>query len=567
MKSEIAAHLESETSEFVSEYRMRHMNGSYIWVLSRGIAVRDQVGKAIRMAGSQTDITEGKVANPLTDLPNRLYFLDRLDSSIDSAHRNGFLFAVLFVDLDRFKLINDSLGHATGDQLLLEIATLLRTSVRSCEQVDGAGLPVVARLGGDEFAILLPGIRRPGDAEAVAERILKQLICPFQICGRQVFASVSIGIAFSSSGQTPEELLRNADTAMYHAKTRGKARFAVFDDGMRRKALAQLELETDLREAIDTQQLVLHYQSQILMSDWRIVGYEALVRWNHPERGLLGPEEFIPVAEETGLIIPLGRWVLKEACRKMAEWHKDRACHSKLTVSVNVSFKQLAETDLYEDVRQALKETGLDPTTLRLEMTESTVMANAETAITVLQRLKDLGVGLEIDDFGTGYSSLSYLSRLPFDTLKIDRSFVRELGSPESSEIVKTILELARSMNLAVVAEGVETLQQLQTLNALGCTHAQGFFFSEPLSSETTKALMREQQDFRHAFGLLQLANMNPNALGAIEVATDGSLAGWKEAEPAGSERYYRASRVSNNYNVIRCNNLAGIVVNEAPNI
>jgi diguanylate cyclase (GGDEF)-like protein/PAS domain S-box-containing protein len=509
VKSEIAAHLAGTTAEFVSEYRMRHVNGTFIWMLTRGIAVRNQNGRAIRMAGSQTDITEGKVADPLTGLPNRLYFIDRLENSIETAHQMGILFAVLFLDLDRFKLINDSLGHAAGDELLVEIAMLLRSTVRSSDPIAVAGLPVIARLGGDEFAVLLPGIRHQLDAEAVAGRIVSQIAAPFHVNGRQVFASVSIGISLSTSGNTPEDLLRNADTAMYHAKTSGKARFAVFDEKMRERAIARLETETDLRKAIDGQQLVLCYQPQVCLRDQRIIGYETLIRWNHPERGLLVPGEFIPLAEETDLIVALGRWVLKEACRQMAEWHRSVVCDPPLTVSVNVSFKQLTETDLVEEVRRVLAETGLHPGSLKLEMTESAIMANAENAVAMLQQLKDMGVGLEIDDFGTGYSSLSYLNKLPFDTLKIDRSFVMELASAESAEIVKTIVELARSMNMNAIAEGVETADQLQALIALGCRYAQGFYFSKPLGSEETYALMLEREDLKRAFAYLQTSSLN----------------------------------------------------------
>jgi diguanylate cyclase (GGDEF)-like protein/PAS domain S-box-containing protein len=531
LKSELAAHLAGTTSEFVSEYRMRHWNGAFIWMLSRGIAVRNQRGTAIRIAGSQTDITEGKIGDPLTGLPNRLYFIDKLESAIEAAHQMGTQFAVLFLDLDRFKLINDSLGHASGDELLVEIAMRLRMNVRAGNPATAVGPSVVARLGGDEFAILLPGIQHQVDAEVVAERILKQLGAPFHLNGRQMFASVSIGIALSSSGNTPEDLLRNADTAMYYAKTRGKARFAVFDERMRARAIARLEIETDLRKAIDGQQLVLYYQPQVCLLDQRIVGYEALVRWNHPERGLLVPDEFISVAEEADLIVPLGRWVLKEACRQMAEWHRYIVCDPPPTVSVNVSFKQLTEASFVEDVRRILVETGLTPGGLKLEMTESAIMANAENAVSMLQQLKEMGVGLEIDDFGTGYSSLSYLNRLPFDTLKIDRSFVRDLACVESSEIVKTIVELARSMSLHVVAEGVESIDQLRTLTAMGCHYGQGYYFSQPIAGEATRALMGEREDFRRAFSLLQTSEADERALIQITAPQDINIG---SGEPVG---------------------------------
>jgi diguanylate cyclase (GGDEF)-like protein/PAS domain S-box-containing protein len=504
VKSEIAAHREGRTKEFVSEYRIRKRNGTFIWMLSRGIVVRDAAGTAVRMAGSQTDITEGKIADPLTGLSNRLYFMDRLENSIEAARYRDVRFAVLFLDLDRFKLINDSLGHAAGDELLEGIAGRLRARVREFDAVHGGRVASIAsRLGGDEFGILV-NIHQPSEAALLADRILQHLSAPFQIDGRQVFATVSIGIALSSSGDTPEELLRRADTAMYRAKTGGKARFAVFDEGMRTEAISRLEIETELRTAIDERQLTLHYQPQVSIHGQRITGFEALVRWKHPVRGLVQPSEFIPVAEETDLIVPLGRWVLGEACRQMAEWQRDVAFEPPLTIAVNVSFKQLTDAGFVEDVRRILAETGLCPGTLKLEMTESAVMENPAAAIDTLRRLKDLNAGLEIDDFGTGYSSLSHLNSLPFDTLKINRSFVGKLsGDKESWAIVKTILDLARSMNLDVVAEGVETADQLQTLAALGCARAQGYYFSKPVAADAVPRLFQVEA-LKRAFRRLE---------------------------------------------------------------
>lgn len=501
VKTEIADHCTGKTSEFVSEYRMRHKNGNFIWTLSRGIAVRDKAGRAIRMAGSQTDITEGKIADPLTRLPNRLYFIDKLDSAIEGAHLREDRFAVLFLDLDQFKLINDSLGHAAGDELLMGVARRLRSCVRPAEREGGTGHSVVARFGGDEFAILLREVENDEDASILADRILEKLHEPFHIEGRRMFVTASIGIAMSSSGNTPEELLRNADTAMYHAKANGKARFEIFNQGMRERAVARLEIATGLRKAIDMQQLVLYYQPVLSLSNQRIRGYEALVRWEHPERGILAPGEFIPVAEESDLILLLGRWVLKEACRQMAEWHKSFVLDSPFTISVNVSPKQLSDGQLVEDVRRILVETGLDPRYLNLELTESSIMGNSQQTLATLHELKRMRVGLEIDDFGTGYSSLSYLQRLPFDAIKIDRSFIKEVVSGnESSEIVKTILELARSLKMQAVAEGVETLDQLLKLNELGCSYVQGYYFSKPTSTQETERLIRESSGSHPAF-------------------------------------------------------------------
>jgi diguanylate cyclase (GGDEF)-like protein/PAS domain S-box-containing protein len=510
--SEMAAHRQGRTPEFVSEYRMRHRNGGFIWTLTRGIAVRGADGMAIRMAGSQTDITEGKIADPLTGLPNRLYFLDRLESAIETAHDGGTLFAVLFLDLDRFKLVNDSLGHAAGDELLVEVASRLRSCVRTPDPLAIVSGPcVVARFAGDEFAILLNGIRQESDAVVVADRILQHLGAPFQVGDRQMFATVSIGIALSSDAATPEDLLRNADTAMYHAKTRGRARADVFDDQMRERALERLEIEIELRKAIEEGQLVLFYQPQVLLGENRITGYEALVRWQHPERGLILPNDFIPIAEETDLIVPLGKWVLQQACRQMADWQRQFVPVPPISVSVNVSFKQLIGAELVDDVARILDETGLSPELLKLEMTESTLMANASETGDKLRQLKKLGVGLEIDDFGTGYSSLSRLKRLPFDTVKIDRSFIKDMGTArEGKEIVKTILNLARTMGMDVVAEGVETHEQCEALARLGCSHVQGYFFSRPLQAEAAEALMREQATMRRAFGVLQKGGVNP---------------------------------------------------------
>jgi diguanylate cyclase (GGDEF)-like protein/PAS domain S-box-containing protein len=493
VRAGIASHRDGKTPEFVSEYRMRHNSGGYIWMLSRGIAVRDPSGNAIRMAGSQTDITEGKTSDPLTHIPNRLYFIDRLESAIETAREEGTLFAVLFVDLDQFKLVNDSLGHAAGDELLIDIAGRLRAGMRTKSRPGGQAKSVVARVGGDEFAILLTHMRNETDPSIVAARLLERLSEPFYLEGRHVSASASIGIAIGSPDGRPEELLRNADTAMYHAKANGKARFEYFNEAMRERVVARFEIETGLRKAIDMQQLVLHYQPIISAIDDRICGFEALVRWNHPERGLIPPGEFIPIAEESDLIILLGRWVLRESCRQMAEWHRTFASNFPLTINVNVSSRQLSYPHLLEDVEFALTESGLNPESLSLEVTESSLMENTEQTITTLNRLKAMKIRLEIDDFGTGYSSLSYLRRLPFDTLKIDRSFINELSAgSDGLDIVKAIVEMAHSLRLEVIAEGVETDEQLCQLRGLGCIYVQGFLFSKPVKAEEAGRLYGE---------------------------------------------------------------------------
>lgn len=522
--AEIAAHREGRTPEFSSEYRMRHRNGSYIWVLSRGIAVRDAEGRAVRMAGSQTDVTEGKIADPLTALPNRLYLADKLELSFDAVRCGGAAFAALFLDLDRFKLINDSLGHAAGDELLTGVAGRLRSCIRAAWE----GRPfVAARIGGDEFAVLLNEVRDAADVETLAQRLLETLRPAFHLAGRHVFPNVSIGIALSSSGNCTEDILRNADTAMYYAKTSGGARYAIFDEAMRQRAVARLEIESGLRRAIERRELVLHYQPELSLQDRKVIGYEALVRWNHPELGMIPPNQFIPVAEETDLINDLDRWVLKEACQQMAKWHDTLRFDPPLTISVNISAKHLREHGLVEDVEQVLQETGLAPWCLNLEVTESSVVQNPEIALATLKGLKSMGVGLQIDDFGTGYSALSLLHKFPFDTVKVDRSFVQALqGGGEGLDIVRTIVDMARSFQMDIVAEGVETEDQLRHLEKLGCQYGQGFYFSKPASKATTQAAMQGRHDMIEAFAMLAKADnpviAEPEATKAGECASSG---------------------------------------------
>jgi diguanylate cyclase (GGDEF)-like protein/PAS domain S-box-containing protein len=492
VRAEIAAHCDGKSPEFASEYRMRQKSGGYIWTLSRGIAVRDPAGRAIRMAGSQTDITEGKIVDPLTRLPNRPYFIDRLESAIETNHQQDKLFAVLFIDLDQFKLVNDNLGHAAGDELLIDVAGRLRAGVRSSSRPSGSSESVVARIGGDEFAIFLDHIQRETEAATISARILERLGEPFYIDGRKIFVSASIGIALSSTGNKPEELLHNADTAMYHAKTNGKARVEFFNEGLRKQDVTRFEIETGLRKAIDAHQLILHYQPIVSASDLRLLGFEALVRWNHPERGLIPPSEFIPIAEGSELIVLIGRWVLVESCRQMAEWQKSFASDPPLTISVNVSSRQLGDSRLMEDVHFALAESGLNPKSLALEMTESSVMGDAKQILVILDQLKAMSIRLQIDDFGTGYSSLSRLQRLPFNFLKIDRSFVHDLTKGNSSQdIVRAIMQLAHSLRLKVVAEGVETEEQLGSLRELGCDYVQGFLISKAVDAEAAEGLYR----------------------------------------------------------------------------
>jgi len=494
VKEEIAAHQKGLTPHFESEHRVLHKDGSFRWMLSRGVAVHDTSGNPSRMAGSQTDITEGKVSDPLTGLPNRLLFIDRVGRLVKHMkRRKDHLFAVLFLDLDGFKMINDSMGHLIGDQLLLGVANRLEKCLRSTDTVARLGEAfTVARLGGDEFTVLLDDIKDPGDAKRAADRMMKALASPFMLGGKEVFTSVSIGIALSTSAyEQPEEMLRDADTAMYRAKALGKARYEVFDADMRASVMARLQLETDLHRALEREELRNFYQPIVALASGEIAGFEALLRWQHPTRGLLGPIEFIPVAEETGLIRELGWWNLRKACQQISEWRAGSIAHRHLSISVNLSAKQFLQPKLVEDIRNLLQELALPPEALKLEITESTVMADPSAAIEMLQQIKSLGIRLAIDDFGTGYSSLSYLHRFPLDTLKIDRSFISGMGDDgEGMEIARTILPMANNLRLDVVAEGVETLQQVALLKKLHCKYGQGYYFSKPLSAEGTAALL-----------------------------------------------------------------------------
>lgn len=436
---------------------------------------------------AQEQLVRSAIHDKTTDLPNRALFMDRVEQVLRRARRHpDYMFAVMIVDLDRFKVLNDSLGHTVGDDLLRAIGQRLLGCVRTGD--------TVARLGGDEFGMLLDGIRHISDATRVAERVQQDISKPFWLGDHEVFTSASIGIALNSAeSEQPDDLLRNADTAMFRAKALGKSRHEIFDLQMHQAALKQLQLENDLRRAVERKEWIAYYQPVIDLETGRIVGFESLVRWQHPERGLVSPLEFIPLAEETGLIVGIGGWMLRESCRQLKQWQGRFSTTLLLSVSVNLSGKQLAEPDLQLVVKQALTKSGLEPTSLRLEITESEVMQHAESVVQKLEALKKLNTPLYVDDFGTGYSSLSYLHQFPIDALKIDRSFVKDLkAGDEKSGIVKTIVLLAKDLGLNVIVEGIENAEQLQVIRNLKCEYAQGFLFSKPLPPDEAEQLLQK---------------------------------------------------------------------------
>ena len=440
-------------------------------------ALANVLADALERQAIEDAIRDRAVHDPLTGLPNRVLFVDRLEHALARIGRQDSQAAILFLDLDHFKLVNDSLGHHVGDELLTAAAPRLRQALRSSD--------TVARFGGDEFGILLEDIASERDAIETAERIAAIFARPFVLSGSEHFVTTSIGIALARGGERADELIRDADAAMYRAKERGRARYEVFDEGMRGRAIERLRVENDLRRALERGELRLEYQPVVSLRNFSLVGVEALLRWRHPERGEIPPSEFIPIAEENGLIEPIGRWVLEQACRQAAQWYHARPDAAPLTMSVNLSAVQVTRRSLPDVVASVLRSTGLDPACLSLEITETVMVRDAEGLGEVLNALKALGVRLVLDDFGTGYSSLSYLTRLPLDVLKVDRSFVDGLGSESrDTAITETIIAMSRALSLDVVAEGVETAQHVRELSRLGCGLAQGFHFSRAVPAE-----------------------------------------------------------------------------------
>ncbi|SEL96401.1 PAS domain S-box-containing protein/diguanylate cyclase (GGDEF) domain-containing protein [Syntrophus gentianae] len=493
VKVEINSHIEGLNAHFINEHRMRHKDGSYRWILSRGIAVREETGIAYRMAGSHTDISARKFAEEqlqhdafydgLTGLPNRALFMDRLNNALRRTRRvPDFTCAVFFLDLDRFKMINDSLGHLAGDAVLVETARRLEKCARPGD--------TTARLGGDEFVMLFEDIKNEENAKAIAERIQKAFMEPFRVSEAELVSTPSIGIALGSSEYLhAEDLLRDADITMYQAKALGRGRCEVFSPAMRLRAVALVRLEADLRAALERDEFHIHYQPIVSLKDSRIVGMEALLRWQHPHQGLIAPSDFIPLAEDTGLILPMGEWVLRTACGHLKTWLDNGV--PPLRLAVNISPVQLKDPGFTDMVTTVIKESGIKPDNLELEITETVLMEQTSSIVEVLLKLKAFGIHISLDDFGTGYSSLNYLQNLPIDTLKIDRSFIRKLFfNQEQPKIIETILTLGNNLGMEVIAEGIETTEQLKKLQAMKCRQGQGFFFSRPMDESAAASLL-----------------------------------------------------------------------------
>jgi len=509
LRADIDAHLGRERENLSSEFRIRHRDGHYRWVLCRGIAVKDPERDTLRAAGSLTNITDRKLAeeqlhfeamhDSLTGLANRSLLSDRLTHSLARSKRDvDNRFALLFIDLDEFKVINDSLGHQVGDKLLIEVARRLSTCARKVDTIARIPADHVARIGGDEFVMLLEDLARPEDALRVAERVHGALAEPFSLGAHELVARGSIGIATSEGGYSrPDEVLRDADIALYQAKQAGKSCTCMFDPQMHERAMARWSTETELRHAIERDQFEVHYQP-IVDGAGRLAALEALVRWRHPVRGMVPPDAFIPIAEETGLIVPLGKLVLAQACRQLRRWQREIPSFAHMAVGVNISHRQFVSPAVVDDIANILQETGLAPQNLKLEVTESAAMQNASQTIETMARLRAMGVLIYMDDFGTGYSSLAQLQRMPLDALKIDRAFVKDMNHDETSRsIVESIIALAHTMRLRVIAEGVETADQAARLAASGCDYLQGYHFGRPMPVERVAGFVEDREAVR----------------------------------------------------------------------
>jgi len=495
LKLALSAHIRGLAPHFENEHRIRHRDGSYRWMHSRGLAVKNQDGVAGRIAGSMTDISERKAAEArllhdaffdrLTGLPNRALLMDRLKNAIERAkRREDYNFALLFLDLDQFKNVNDSLGHPAGDQLLITIGEMLKNNLRSTD--------TIARLGGDEFVILLEDIKNTASAEYICNLIHKRFSSPIRMAENEVFITTSIGIVLSGPEYNePDDMLRDADIAMYEAKARGKGYHEIFKPRMRDRIIQRVSLESELRQAIEKEQLRVYYQPIISLKSGQLEGFEALARWQHSERGLIPPIEFIPIACETGLIATIDLWMIRESCRQIQEWQSRFHFDPPLKISVNLTHYLIEQPNLIETIKQILSETGLDNHCLRLEITENTVSTNSTRITNFIMELQNLNVDVQIDDFGTGYSSLTYLQKYPLSGLKIDQSFVVQMMEQGShKEIVRTIVELAHDLGMQTFAEGIENKEQLNFLRSLGCDCGQGFLFSIPVDADTVSAIL-----------------------------------------------------------------------------
>jgi diguanylate cyclase (GGDEF)-like protein len=448
-----------------------------------------------RLVAQRTDeLSHAAMHDKLTGLPNRSLLCDRIAQALDRRKLNPqYNFAVFFLDFDRFKIVNDSLGHEVGDALLVEISKRLNHCMRSGDAVAQPGNSLAARLGGDEFIILADNIKETRDVGVIAERLLKALSEPYNIQGNSICSTASIGVTTADMQyDRPEELLRDADTAMYNAKAAGKARYVLFDHQMHAQVVARLQLENELRQVIQRKELVLHYQPIVSLIDGTLQGFEGLLRWNHPRTGIIVPSEFVPCCEETGLIVEIGLWVLDEACRQLKEWHARHPSLAHITVSVNLSAKQLTAPTLIPKFREVFRVTGLNPKSVVLEITESMMIRNMDALIPVLQQLRALGVSIEMDDFGTGYSSLSCLHQLPLNGIKIDRSFVKSMeGRRDYAAVIQGIITMVRNLGMTLVAEGIETMDQVAMLQTMDCDKAQGFLFSKPLAADEAEVYIQ----------------------------------------------------------------------------
>ena len=496
VKEALDRHLASGAGHYECEHRILHRDETYRWVRCRGAGVRNADGVATRLAGSFTDVTDAKLADPLTGLPNRLLFLDLVERAIKRTERRvEYTFGLLVLGLDRFKVVQDSLGPLAADRLLVAVAKRLLASLRATDVVtrDGQGY-TLARLEGNEFNVMLDDIADVRDVVQVATRLRAALEAPFDLDGQQVFMSATVGIAISTSGYTrADEILRDAAVALNRATASGTT-YEIFDPAMRQRALSRLHVETDLRKAIENQEFELHYQPIISLPTGRIAGFESLARWRHPVRGLLSPAEFIPIAEDTGMIVDLGRLTLAESCRQMAVWLGQFGADAPRFMCANLSSKEFADIDLMKGVSNILELSGLGSSYLKLEITESAFIHDVPAAQVTLKKAQAMGIECSLDDFGTGYSSLSYLHRLDVATVKVDRSFVREMGIGRSgSAMVRSIVALAHTLGLSVVAEGVETAEQFAELRKVGCEYAQGFYLSKPVDAEAAGLLIAAQ--------------------------------------------------------------------------